>query len=85
MRVVPVPVRTAGVPVIIVERAAAHHAGVFQPVPATALHITQGGLPYQGFVTFNQPPSNLPISSSILAACMYCPLVIHSQRAASRK
>ena len=99
--VVRIPVVAGGaarVPLIVVERAAAHHTGGgFDPAPLpvngrfltsfemTSFRVKRGIYRLLSTVSFVQPPKRRPISATIPAACSYCPAVNHSQRAASRR
>lgn len=80
VRVVPVAVRTADVPLIVVERAAAQHTVIHGHIPATAAK------PRVAYcVTFRQPPSRRPISATMFATCWYWPCESHSHLAARRR
>ena len=67
VRVVPVTVRTAHVPLIIVERAAAQDTHNVYGLPRQNIWHKD----YIRFRFLRQPPSNLPISSSMRETCSY--------------
>jgi hypothetical protein len=80
VRIVVVAIRTAGVPMIVVEGAAAENASFFgQALHANRLHGDSG------VTDLSQPPSRRPSSTTISEACLYWPGLIHPQRSHNRR
>src|SRR3972149_2928042 len=73
VRLVPVAVRTAGVPLIVVPRAPAHHPSGRSPAPYPSPLLPtssrRGGVHIAS--DFCQPPSKRPTWSTMRAACWY--------------
>ena len=82
---VPVAVRAAGVPLIIVPGAPTHHTRAVAARPprlrrfVTFASVAFQARPLASAALFNQPPSSRPTSLTMRAACPYWPTLISSK------